>query len=664
MSSRYSKALPPPPSDATPASVRTPLPTHFENATFRISDEPLRSPVVPSQPNPPAISMPTALRPSSSQRRPSQSSTTPRFSKISRIIRKPPPRVDSTSPKGTMNDAVPLEQPNAGSFLTRVKKKSSPPRPDVLSPEDASETASFSAYPGRMRDPASDRVPVPTLGEEAVSERSFLEETIVPAPNHAIRYPELDDIERGNMASLRRRPGVSSPVSGFGGEHPFTPQSPEPTPRKSRGAVRFKVAGMVALGVHKMTSGTANLARRTSLGSGSGSQPQSSARQTGASPRTIEEPLAHRLHAGPGGLFEPEPRDVHPAVRTLLERVASSSRPGGWNAHVESAPPSEAEETENVSPVSPQSARTTRNHTRNGDHRQGGPAGQAEYEEAEGTSPLSDRDVSSEQWERRRRRPYRRESYQDGETRLKDPRQGPSSISHEGPTTADLSHENTYESSRPLVRHKASSSSRAKPRTRGGYFQRNAVGMDIFAEPVIEESPSAAALLDGQTRNDWEAVASLKRVLNAFFYLPLRSKSHVTVSYIPARAKPDGSTTAEPWYTPKPPKLPKSPNAAHRPSMPLANETPRNRRRYRAGSNRRKKPSSIFAQPALKVIETDPSRRSRYITQDHMIAGQPIQILSEDAAPILIAPGGAPHLSHSQEAGSPHSAWFTQPTSP
>jgi len=44
-----------------------------------------------------------------------------------------------------------------------------------------------------------------------------------------------------------------------------------------------------------------------------------------------------------------------------------------------------------------------------------------------------------------------------------------------------------------------------------------------------------------------------------------------------------------------------------------------------------------------------------------LLAGQPIQVLSENAAPTLISPGGAPHLSHPKEAGSPHSAWFTQP---
>lgn len=661
MSSRYSKALPPPPSDATPASVWAPLPTHFENTTFRIPDEPMRSPLSPSRPNQSAISMPTALRPSLSQRRGSQTSTTRRFSKIRHIIRKPPPRVDSTSPKNTMDDAFPPDQPNAGAFLTRVKK-SSPPRPDVLSPEDASETASFSAYPGRMRDPASDRVPVPMLGEEAMNEGGFLEEMVIAGPNPATRYPKLDKIGRSDMVPPRRRPGLSSPISEFEKERQSTPQSPAQTASKSRGAVRFKVAGMVALGVQKMTSGTAKVARRTSLGSGSGSGRQSSARQTGASPRAIEEPLAYRLHAGPGGLFEPEPRNVHPAVRNLLERAASTSRPGGWNAQAKPMPPGEAEETESVSPVSPQSARTTRSRTRKGDYLRNRPAGQVEYAESETTSPLSDDDASSEQRTRRRRRPYRRESYQDGAARLRDPRQGPSNISHEGPTTEDVSHDNTHESSRPLVREKASS--RTKPRTRGGYFQRNAVGMDIFAEPVIEETPSASILRDDQTRNDWEAIASLKRVLNAFFYLPLRSKSHVTVSYMPARTKPDGSTAAEPWYTPKPPKPPKSPNVGHSSSIPLATEVPPNRRRYGAGSRARKKRSSIIAQPALKVVETDLSRRSRYITQDHMIAGQPIQILSEDAAPILIAPGGAPHLSHPQETGSPHSAWFTQPMSP
>ena len=659
MTSRYSKALPPPPSDATPTSVRSPLPAYFGNAAFRASDELSHSPTALSPPAPLPISMPAPLRPSPLQRTPTHPSAAPRFSKISRIMRKPPPRVDSTTPSDTANGAEPRERSNAKFFLTRVRKKSSPPPPDVLPPDDVSTVASSSAYPGRVRNPVSDRVPVPMLGEEVMSEGGFLEETEIASPSPRRRHLRPGDLGHDGEMPPHESPGVASPISEVGEQRRSSPQSLGSTPRKRRGAVRFKIAGMVALGVQKMSAGSANLARRASLGSGSGSRRQSSARETGASPRMPEEPLARRLHAGPGGLFEPEPRIVHPAVRSLLERAASNKKPGGWKTRVDSTPPSEAEETESVSPVSPQSARTTRSHIRKGDRRRDGGT---EHEEAETTSPVSGRDIPYDQWMYRRRQLYR-----DGASRLKDPLQGPSSISHEGPTTEDFSHERTYESSRPLVQ--ANSSSRTKQSRRGGHFQRNAIGMDVFAEPVIEGARGDSALHDEQPKNDWEAITSLKRVLNAFFYLPLRSRSHATVSYIPARAKPDGSRAAELWYTPKPPKPPKSPkppkgaDIARRPSLSLVTDAPRNRRRYGTRSKTRRRRSTMSAQPTLKVIERDPSRRSRYITQDHLLAGQPIQILSEDAPPVLIAPGGAPHLSHSQEPGNPHSVWFTQPVS-
>ena len=595
--------------------------------------------------------MPAPLRPSPSRRRSTQSPVAHRLNKFGSIIRKPPPRVDSASSSDNKNVAEPPERSNAGFFFTRARKKSPPRNPDVLVPE----TTSPSAYPGRMRYPVSDRIPHPMLGEEVNEEDS--PEIAAAAQECDARYSKPHELERDDEMSLHSRPGVASSVSEVE-EHKSTSLSGAPTPRKSRAAVRFKIAGMVALGVQKMSAGTTNLARRTSLASGSGSRRHSSARETGASPRVIEEPLAGRLHAGPGGLFEPEPRNVHPAVRTLLERAASNRGPGGLHKRAVPVRPGEAGDSESVSPVSPQSSRTTRSHPRGGD--QDGLPNEAEHEDVEATSPLSDRGVSSEQWTHRRRRPYRHESYRDGASRLKDPRQGPSSISHEVPATEDSSHVNTYESSRPLAKA-TSSSIRSKQRRWGGRFQRNVVGMDIFAAPVVEETPSTSGLRNDQSRNEWEALTSLKRVFNAFLYLPFRSRSHVTVSYIPARAKPDGTTASEPWYTPKPPKPLKNANEERRPSMLLGTDSPRKRRPHRARSKARKRRSSVMAQSALKVIERDPSRRSRYMTQDHLLAGQPIQVLSENAAPMHISPGGAPHLSHSKEAGSPHSAWFTQP---
>lgn len=666
----------------------------------------------------------------------SPSSTPPRHRhRNSPLARRPYPPSDDENVTTTYpsRPRIVLDTNSAPIYHQTISPSTPPRHVDQSSPlarlppassDEESTIASYSGYPGRGRNPASSRVPAPMFGEDIVKDGAFLEDTMIQSPvSPRHQGPSaMEKIDRqiqqesltAGRPTLVTHPSVMSPIGEahepYEGErvNQIVAADMDTAQPKPRGAVRFRLAGMVVQAAQKVSAGTVNLARRTSLGSGAGSRRQSTAQPTIDSPsrrppREPEEPIANRLHAGPGGVFEPEPpTQTHPAVRTLLERVASTKRPAGWRAPaVESVATSEIAQSETSSrspvesqPAAPPLPRTQppapfpvrrRSTQRSSNNRYQHQPPQPE-DRTHGFSPATENPTSpvSEEGsttssaviprQSRKRAPlYRDPSYRVGGSRLRDPRQGPSSISHEGPTTEDHSHEHTHESSRPLVAQGTSSSSRAaRHMRRGGQFKRNVVGMDLFAEQLVEEPASIIRTsYISQRGTGWEPLFALRRVLREALYLPLRSKTHVTVSYIPARSKPDGKTDPEPWYIPKPPKPSKQPPGIVIPTIALSNRPagPYDRRaQLKAGSRRRAKRtrpsefSNTQPQPILHVVERDPSHRSRYMTQDQMAAGQPIQILSEDAPPRIIAPGGMPmpYVSYAPSgSGSPPTTWFT-----
>jgi hypothetical protein len=228
--------------------------------------------------------------------------------------------------------------------------------------------------------------------------------------------------------------------------------------------------------------------------------------------------------------------------------------------------------------------------------------------------------------------------------------------------------------------------------------------MDMFAEQDEEgniksyhdpSNPTFPRSVDpedqyGTLKAKWEPTSAFGRFVQAILYLPVRSKTHVTVSYIPARTKPgrgggdgDGDEGVpdepDPWYIPRPPK----PRSAM-----LSAKNRRNRRksagrrdskyeqglvsgtgngigrwkrrlRSRAKQNDRKSRASVFMQaPIMGIIETDPGRRSRYALHSEIIKGQPFQVFSEDAPPVLVGPDGVV-IPQPQTQARNSQGWFT-----
>lgn len=874
MASRYSKALPSPPSNHSndsPASIPNltptpissysypypaPIPAHYHERSkpptpvqlYNAMPKPLsrggslsslrRTGTTP----PPAISIsaPSPLRNSPSLRRvphsvsamrppgtgpPPTSYQEPlvpeppalppdtRLQRLGRVIRKPPPRVDTTPPSdhhrttdharrtsGSNNHHEreiphdPLPGASLGGLLPSMGRGRRPRRPTGTVPSSSDEesvTASFSNYPGRMQEPATARVPVPLVGEEVPSNGGFIDDTTSirqtsPRSHHGPSAMEVIDRQiqqqvRANAnanapyGDLRGAAGVMSPIGEMYEpsddatipENPaldriLSPYAPSPVSEhdaaaaaqtsppttKPRGAVRFRLAGLAIQAAQRMSAGTANLARRGSLGSGSGSRRQSTAtaaqqsphdsplrvtltrRITNPKPPAPEQPpLATRLHAGPGGVFAPDPEPPNPVVRTLLERAASSQRrPAGWMAptvetlssssgRARSSGSSQAvhvrEQPRRPPPPRQQQQQPMRTssttHPRSYAYRDRAPVRERREGSDDGysngvlsgddvpmsaSSPISDEispasgDVHRSSSQQRQYPLYRDPSYRVTGSRLRDPRQGPSSISHEGPTTEDMSHAHTYESSRPLVAKgnpPPTKPTRALRRRRGGQFQRNAVGMEIFAEPIFEDSedPARKRLSYVREPSDWEPIFAARRMFREVLYLPFRSKKHPTVTYIPARSKPEDVPTpaVQQWYVPRPNsrRVHATPAAVIPGGVQLVDTRPGPPRRRDkrappgpAVSSRwrlRKKRSTVYShtqpQPILHVVEQDPTHHARYMTQDRITAGQPIQVLSEDAPPRLVStgpPAPAPAYfspTSSNVGGSPSSTWFT-----
>ncbi|KAF8316549.1 hypothetical protein DL93DRAFT_2226713 [Clavulina sp. PMI_390] len=734
-------------------------------------------------------------RPAPPDRAPQSTSTIPRFSK----------------PHFPNLPSLP-KVPNLSQIRNPLAIPSDSSEDNFLAGSDAGEsvfTASVSGYPGRARNPASSRVPVPmAVGEQVVRDGAFIDDTPYIAHPNPIPLEEsgpsaMELIDRENEREARVRAMVEashraadeeeaerasaylrpyepqtlhatgqpamSPIgevlepddSGYSRRHSeqsqsprdhhhYTPPPPEPMPNLPDGlddvppeaapvqeattdpkkrSVRFRLAGMVVLAAQR----TANLARRASYGSGgTASRRQSTTEGTGVvtppverrdtppitsgtdspsrfrfasglqwgggTPATEpEEPIYTRLHAGPGGLFEPDHQvteRTHPAVRQLLERAASNRRPNPRAndeppappeivstpptpppapsvppvppalpvepqpapSHVESAPPqSPIQQPPTIESVSRSSTQRSR--------RVPVPYHDIELDDTQPESPRSERrhggdnepgspgslgslgSLGSPRSPRWRSPPYRNASFRAPGSRLRDPRDGPSSLGHEGPEagTDDGTHEQTHESSRPLLvdgldtqyaahdavayphaqsppaslkampapapasisvpalfpppsrpsrllkrrwrgkqkakeemetemetekleekveevpKVKKPRKSRAPQIRRPGRFQRQAVGMDIFAEPVIEPDDEDVERMEcgsaySKANDDWPAITSLRRVLRHFLYLPLRSRSHVTVQYIPPRTKSGRRKDPDPWYVPRPPK--------------------------------------------------------------------------------------------------------------
>lgn len=316
-----------------------------------------------------------------------------------------------------------------------------------------------------------------------------------------------------------------------------------------------------------------------------------------------------------------------------------------------------------------------------------------------------------------RRRSSRR--HHPNMNQLRDPRQGPSSTSHEGPTYTEDSHEYTHESSRPLVTTGNSTESAAIPfglktpggrsvksrrpgRRRGGKFQRNQVGLEIFEDPIIEEDVPSTIITDdreySEVADDGHRVpghprrpgtdairrafkeSGVGRAVEGFLYLPVRSKTHVTVSYIPARSKPDGTIVNPPWYAHRPPPPIKEHTVGLNETVvdivpPSHGEIAKRRLKAMVGiststrRHARRRRSAVFTPPqrtsVLRMVETSPARRrSTFITQDDLLAGQPIQLLNETEGPRTVI---APEATREEESelglppgvNLPGSAWFT-----
>ena len=96
---------------------------------------------------------------------------------------------------------------------------------------------------------------------------------------------------------------------------PLHVANPDPE-KKPKGLVRFRLAGLVVKGVRRFSQGPASaLARSASIRSAK----STSSKQQAEPYRPVDIDV---LHAGPGGIFEPDPDPHHPLRRMMTQRKA------------------------------------------------------------------------------------------------------------------------------------------------------------------------------------------------------------------------------------------------------------------------------------------------------------------------------------------------------
>jgi len=111
--------------------------------------------------------------------------------------------------------------------------------------------------------------------------------------------------------------------------------------------------------------------------------------------------------------------------------------------------------------------------------------------------------------------------------------------------------------------------------------------------------------------------------LRAVWDLPWRSRTHVTVTYVPASAKPNGAAP-DSWF------------------------------RCKKACNEEKK-SAPAPPKAVPDVETG-QQRSRYLMRQNLVPNLPVKIYSSTAPPVLISAPGVLPLNL-----SPPQTWFYGP---
>ena len=508
MSSRWSKVLPP-----TPKESPYTLPA-----------------TVPEEPESP-VGTPPAQH--VQYQRPS-STPPPRIASPRRRISRPRPRrpvprkpvqiteISSAEEEGDQPNTPSPSTPH-GQASSRSRSSSSPPSP--LSPS-ASAGHGSSAFGRQISSPRRRR---PILRKPVA---------------HAQTVPS----EVSPTGRSGRSEHSYSPQSPYDAETAVTAAPPAPlapavttaTKKTPKGIVRFRLSALVVQGARRLSRGTtAALARSSSLVSTRSKSSYTSAaaavRDETPKRRGPQRPIdVDVLHAGPGGIFEPDP-EVNP-FREAFRRPKARAR--HYNA---------AQESSNSSSTPPSSTR---------EHHQ---------------------------------RPRRHST----DPRLRQRQQQPDPV----PTTtalpdplpmADPAHF-------PPRSDPSSPSQQIESSSGHSHFKRNPIGMEVYMTEPPAPPPSTRPA----------PKTAVGRFLRAVWDLPWRSRTHVTVTYIPASAKPDG-TASKLWF------------------------------RSKKAENDVKSTPVIDPNKAVTY-----ARGSRYLIQQELVQNLPVEIYSSTSPPVTIAPAGA-----------------------
>ncbi|KAF8328683.1 uncharacterized protein EI90DRAFT_3064243 [Cantharellus anzutake] len=304
---------------------------------------------------------------------------------------------------------------------------------------------------------------------------------------------------------------------------PLHVANPDPQLEKPRGLVRFRLAGLVVKGVRRFSQGPASaLARSASMRSAKSSGTSKHADQY--KPVDIDV-----LHAGPGGLFEPDPD--HPLKRMMSERIAQRASDRDESRHAETSKepglPSAATAAEvqpDQDPIpSPEPVEQT---VRPGED-------DVAHEAVEPQLKVAKPSVRRPHARTRSYRAYRRASYLPVK---REPRTSPPVHPAGGTQSYDASASDQEESSPVAMADPAAYPSQpVDPSEHVSRFRREPVGLEIYEG---EDKPRLIKSRFGP----------VGRFFKAVWALPWRSRDHVTVTYIPGKVRRGEVVLGEPWY--------------------------------------------------------------------------------------------------------------------
>ncbi len=312
---------------------------------------------------------------------------------------------------------------------------------------------------------------------------------------------------------------------------PLHVANPDPE-KRPKGLVRFRLAGLVVKGVRRFSQGPASaLTRSASILS----TKSTSSKQQAESYRPVD---IDALHAGPGGLFEPDPDN--PLRRMMTQRRAQRARESGYEREVD--PGGEPPESQPLPAASPAEVQEPQPQpvadpipipTQVIDERTVRP-GEDDEEYAPPEPPRVEEPTPKARHKKRVRsyRAYRRASYLPVKRK-------PRSNSVIPPPTENPEPEAVISEPVTMADPAAYPSQFPPPSGPVSRFQREPVGWEAYEE---EKAPPPIKSRFGP----------IGRFLKAAWALPWRSKDHVTATYIPGKVRRGEVELGEPWYRGKP----------------------------------------------------------------------------------------------------------------